>query len=225
MNTIELFAGSCEISEYIKRKWHKTFAIDYIDFGKIDKVLNIYNLSLIDIPYIPDFWWASPDCTTYSIAACSTHRNKDKTAKSDYAKVCDEWNKHWINIMLHFLQKNKNMKVVIENPSWNFKHMDFIKNLKNYWFKCYTVWYCQYWDTRAKPTNIFTNITNWIPRKKCHNYKYDENWNIIDRHCHHESARRWSKTWTQWLKNSYERSKIPKQLYEEIFNCLKTFDK
>ena len=39
---------------------------------------------------------------------------------------------------------------------------------------------------------------------------------IIDRHCHHESARRGAKTGTQGLKGNYERSKVPKELCEEI---------
>ena len=76
-----------------------------------------------------------------------------------------------------------------------------------------TVWYCQYGDNRAKPTDIWTNSKNWKPRKMCKNYK---NGNIIDKHCHHESARRGAKTGTQGRKNSYFRSKIPNELCNEI---------
>ena len=97
--------------------------------------------------------------------------------------------------------------------------MDFIKELEvKYWFIRHTVWYCKYWYKIPKPTDIWTNIYNWIPREECHNYKYDKEWNIIDKHCHHESARRWSKTWTQWKKNAHERSKIPFELYKEVIN-------
>ena len=32
-----------------------------------------------------------------------------------------------------------------------------------------TVWYCQYGETRAKPTDIWTNDWMWIPRNPCHN--------------------------------------------------------
>ena len=78
---------------------------------------------------------------------------------------------------------------------------------------------CQYGDSRAKPTDIWTNCDGWIPRAECHNYKYDKDGNIIDKHCHHESARRGAKTGTQGKKGSYERSKIPNELVVEILNA------
>lgn len=89
-------------------------------------------------------------------------------------------------------------------------------------FKRHTVWYCKYGDSRAKPTDIWTNSKIWIPRKECKNYKYNKDGNIIDKHCNHESARRGSKTGTQGKKDSYNRSKIPKQLCEEIIKTLIT---
>lgn len=87
-------------------------------------------------------------------------------------------------------------------------------------FDRHTVWYCQYGDSRAKPTDIWTNSVTWIPRPECRNYKYDQDGNIIDRHCYHESARRGSKTGTQGKKGSYERSIIPQQLCEEILTSI-----
>ena len=83
-------------------------------------------------------------------------------------------------------------------------------------FKRYTVWYCQYGDDRAKPTDIWTNSKTWIPRPECHNYKYDKQGNIINKHCHHESARRGAKTGTQGKNGHYERSKIPYELCNEV---------
>jgi len=82
--------------------------------------------------------------------------------------------------------------------------------LKDYWIR-HTVTYCQYWDDRMKPTDIWTNNKNWIPKPMCKN----------GMPCH-ISAPRGSQTWTQWMANAYERSKIPKQLCIEI---LKSFDK
>ena len=70
-----------------------------------------------------------------------------------------------------------------------------------------TVWYCKYGDTRAKPTDIWTNDLNWIPRNQCHNG---------NKECHHQPAPRGSQTGTQGLKNAYEKSKIPPELFYEI---------
>jgi hypothetical protein len=61
---------------------------------------------------------------------------------------------------------------------------------------------------------------NWTPKEQCHNYKYDKQGNIIDKHCHHEAARRGAQTGTQGRKGSYERSKIPLQLIREIIDCI-----
>ena len=77
-----------------------------------------------------------------------------------------------------------------------------------------TVWYCQYGkdETRAKPTDIWTNDMRWIPRSKCHNGNTN---------CHHEPAPRGAKTGTQGLKGNYERSIVPKELCEEILKGIK----
>lgn len=208
---LELFAGSRSIWKEADKMWYDVFSIDWTPYDNINLSMDIWNLKKEDIPFIPDMVWASPDCTTYSIAACSAHRNPDKTAKSKYAKECDKSNKHWILVIKEFLLINPNMIFFIENPRWILRHMEFMKE-----FKRHTVWYCQYWDERAKPTDIWTNSKTWKPRPVCKNYKYDKEWNIINKHCHHESARRWARTWTQWKKNAHERSKIPKELCKEI---------
>ena len=134
MYWIELFAWSNELSQYAEVKWIEMLSVDYIKYKWIKLQKNIWLLSKDDIIKIPDFWWASPDCTTYSIASCSIHRNKDKSPKSQYAIECDKINKHWINLMLNFLEINKNMICYIENPRGILRHMDFIKELWKYWF-------------------------------------------------------------------------------------------
>ena len=84
---------------------------------------------------------------------------------------------------------------------------------------------CKYGDDRAKPTDIWTNSKTWTPREECHNYKYDKEGNIVNRHCHHESARRGAKTGTQGRKDSYNRSKIPYELCMEILQSTNTKNK
>jgi len=215
MKLLELFAGDRSVGKEAEKLGIKVFSIDWTAYENIDLVIDIENLNIDDIPFIPDIFWASPDCTTYTIAACSTHRNSDRTPKSEYAKKCDNVNKAWIKLMKLYLDINPNMVFFIENPRGILRHMDFMKE-----FKRHTVWYCKYGDERAKPTDIWTNSKDWIPRPMCHNYKYDKLGNIIDKHCHHESARRGAKTGTQGRKGSFERSKIPSELCKEILKSL-----
>lgn len=216
MNILELFAGSRSIGREAERQGHKVFSVDWEEFEGINLSIDIENLKLEDVPFIPDMVWASPDCTTYTIAAISTHRNKeDRSGKTEYARKCDRVNKHWINLIKKWLVINPNMVFFIENPRGGLRKMDFMQE-----FNMKTVWYCKYGDIRAKPTDIWSNSKTWIPRPMCKNYKYDKEGNIISKHCHHESARRGAKTGTQGLKGSYERSKIPQQLCEEIIKTL-----
>jgi hypothetical protein len=100
---------------------------------------------------------------------------------------------------------DKNNKIFfIENP--NGRAVWF---LHNKWLK--RVWYCQYGDTRAKPTNIWTNLRGWTP-KTCKNNNPN---------CNHIRAKRGSKTGTQGLKNATERGVIPEALFYEIFESMK----
>jgi len=59
--------------------------VDIKNFKGIDLVADIEFLKTSDIPFIPDIIWASPPCTTYSIAAISHHRDNGKP-KTDFAK-------------------------------------------------------------------------------------------------------------------------------------------
>lgn len=210
-NVLELFAGSRSVGNKAEQLGMYVFSVDWTPYDKIDLSIDIELLKEEDIPFVPDVVWASPDCTTYSIAAVSSHRRNRIEPVSEYAKKCDLVNKHWIGLIKEWLLINPNMIFFIENPRGMLRHMPFMQE-----FKRHTVWYCQYGDDRAKPTDIWTNSKTWTPNCECRNYKYDLEGSIINKHCHHESARRGAKTGTQGKKDSYNRSKIPEQLCEQI---------
>lgn len=198
---LELFAGSRCIGRAASDLNMDVFSVDWHPYENIDLIIDIGSLTKKDIPFIPDIIWASPDCTTYTIAAISHHRDGIKP-KSSYAKKCDLVNIHFISLINEWLIENPNMIFFIENPRGMLRKMPFMQQ-----FKRHTVWYCQYGDERAKPTDIWTNSINWIPRPQCKNG---------NKNCHHQPSPRGSKTGTQGKKNSYERSKIPLELCYEI---------
>tara|TARA_R110001632_G_scaffold115208_1_gene226656 strand:+ start:4741 stop:5391 length:651 start_codon:yes stop_codon:yes gene_type:complete len=212
---VELFAGDRSVGKEADEMGMKVFSVDWTKYKNIDFVIDIEWMRPSDVPFIPDAVWASFDCTTYSIAACSTHRTNTVEPKTDYARKSDRVNQHVIAMINHWLETNPDMVFFFENPRGMLRHMPFMKG-----FTRHTVWYCQYGDDRAKPTDIWTNSKTWIPRPMCHNFKYDSNGEIIDRHCHHASARRGAKTGTQGRKGSFERSKIPSELCIEILKSL-----
>lgn len=213
-NILELFAGARCIGRKAEELGMNVFSVDWTPYDNINLSMDIEFLKPENIPFIPDHVHASFDCTTYTIAAISHHRNKTEP-KSDYAKKCDKVNQHVISLIKYWKNINPNITFTFENPRGMLRHMPFMQE-----FKRHTVWYCQYGDDRAKPTDIWTNLENWTPKKECCNYKYDKDGNIINRHCHHESARRGAKTGTQGKKGSYERSMIPMDLCEELLKCI-----
>ncbi len=205
MNILELFAGSRCIGKEAELLGHNVFSVDWKEYEGINLAIDVEYMWPSDVPFIPDAVWASPDCTTYTIAAISTHRNGVEP-KSEYAKKCDRVNKHFLFLIEYWLRKNPNMVFFIENPRGMMRKMPFMQE-----FKRHTVWYCTYGDERAKPTDIWTNSTTWVPRPQCHNG---------NKNCHHIPAPRGSKTGTQGRKGSYERSKIPQQLCIEILKSI-----
>ena len=201
MKVLELFAGSRSFSKVAEEMGMETFTSDFNSFDKIDYVVDILNFNINLIPFKPDIIWASPPCTTFSIASCYHHWNKDKTPKT---KEC----KKGIDIVKKTLEIINILKPkywYIENPRGLLRKMEFMQNvgIRN------TVTYCQYGDNRMKPTDIWTNNTNWKPRKICKN----------GMPCH-ESAPRGSQTGTQGLKGNYERSIVPYELCKEILESL-----
>ena len=201
----EFFAGSRSIGNCAEEMDMEVFSIDWEPFDKINFVGDVEYMSNEDVPFIPDVVWGSPDCTTYSIAAISTHRNNTEP-KSEYAIKCDRVNQHFISMIDKWLSINPNMIFFIENPRGMLRKMPFMQR-----FKRHTIWYCQYGDDRAKPTDIWTNSEKWIPKPVCRNGNTD---------CHHQPAPRGSKTGTQGRDKTFDRSKIPYQLCSDILKSI-----
>ena len=208
MKVLELFAGSRSIGKAAESLGYDVFSSDVNDFNKIDYVVDILNFDIKKVPFHPDIIWASPPCTTYSIAAISHHRPKNKPL-SNFAIKSDLIVKKTLQIIKEL---NPN-KWYIENPRGLLRKQNFMIGLPKT-----TVWYCTYGDNRAKPTDIWSNnirsllnINGWQPRPECFNG---------NKNCHHESAPRGSKTGTQGVKGNYNRSKIPNQLCLEILKSI-----
>lgn len=204
MNVLELFAGSRSIGKVAQELGHNVFSVDIKPFEGIDFVQDIEYLSVNQIPFKPDIIWASPPCTTYSIAAISHHRDNG-IPKTDFASKSDRMIINVLKLIKHF-----ECIFYIENPRGYLRKMPFMQGIPKA-----TIWYCRYGDKRAKPTDIWSNNIysllnpkgSWHPKAPCYNG---------NKNCHHEEAPRGSRTGTQGLANNYERSKIPINLCREI---------
>jgi hypothetical protein len=207
MRVLELFAGSRSIGKVAEAMGIDVFSSDINPFEGINLAKDILDITRHDLPFVPDIIWASPPCETHSIAACSHHRSYEysiehrhgkPSPKSEAAKIGDAIAQKTLEIISWF----PDAIYFIENPRGLLRKQPYMK-IRN--VIRHTVTYCQYGDTRMKPTDIWTNCENWEPRPKCKNSDS----------CH-APAPRGSRTGTQGLKGAYDRSKIPPELCQEV---------
>ena len=204
MQILELFAGSKSIGKCADGLFFESYSSDIEQFGGIDYVTDILDFDVTKISFKPDVIWASPPCTAFSVASIGKNWTKvgnDYLPKNPRAELGLKLVQKTLEIIEHF----NPTYFFIENPRGMLRKMPMMAHLKRQ-----GVTYCQYGDTRMKPTDIWTNSDKWIPRPMCSNGSP----------CH-ISAPRGSRTGTQGLANAYERSKIPEDLCIEILkSCI-----
>ena len=204
MKVLELFAGTRSIGKAFEARGHEVFSVEWDrKFENINLYGDIKDVTanqILELFGKPDVIWASPDCTTYSVAAISKHRQRDASGNllpiSEYAKFCDGVNAH----LLDLIEELDPTYWFIENPVGGLRKMAFMRDLPRY-----TVTYCQYGERRQKPTDIWTNHPTPNFKPPC----------TRGANCH-DAAPRGAKTGTQALKNAMEKSRIPSALCEHI---------
>lgn len=157
MKILELFAGSRSIGKAAEEAGHEVFSCDIEKFGDIDYVGDILEFDYSKVPFIPDMIWASPPCQGFSVAAIGKNWNHDNTPKTDSARLGMKLALKTIEIIKYY----QPVTWFIENPRGKLRKMPFMKDLN-----IQTITYCQYGDTRMKPTDIWTNSTTWIPNRE-----------------------------------------------------------
>lgn len=204
MKTVELFAGTGSFSKVAKEFGHSIYRIDNNDKFDCEELNDVMSLTYFSEK---DIIWASPPCQCFSVASIGTHWTGGKNAyipKTDEAQDA-------------ILLLSKTIDIIsMSNPKYWFieNPRGVMRKVINRLFAMHgmekpvrhTVTYCQYGDSRMKPTDIWTNFKEWKPRPKCKNGES----------CH-VRAPRGSKTGTQGLKGAKERGVIPPELFREIF--------
>jgi len=200
MRVLELFAGSRSIGKSAEFLGFEVYSVDINDFPGINYVVDILQINLDLIPFVPDVIWASPPCTSFSVASMAKHWTKDNKPKTKNAEIGLALVKKTFDIISHYQVLNSDLIYYVENPRGKLRKLIDPLDAKRR-----TVTYCQYNDQRMKPTDIWTNNLQWLPVPMCKN----------NANCH-ESAPRGSQTGTQGLKNNYQRSKIPAALCVDV---------
>ena len=149
-----------------------------------------------------DFIWASPDCKVWSLAGL--HMNHFEKRGSRFIPITDRAMAMRDRVIwtLHLIESLSPTYWVMENPKGLLRKMPFMRKYQHH-----RVTYCQYGDTRMKPTDLWGKFPLTFYPKYC-GYNMD---------CH-EAAPRGSRNGTQGLSWE-ERIIIPYQLSKEIFDC------
>lgn len=165
MNLLELFCGKAEISEAFKEAGHNTFTVDKrFRKGTCEPDLQI-DINKLCRPLIPfdkiHCIWASFPCTPFSYGAGNYYYD-GKYSKENAAPFIK-----LVKNTLDFIEECNPDFFFIENPrgklryeklmiDWCIKYKALVKEITLGSYGFHTI----------KPTDIFTNACDWLPRKK-----------------------------------------------------------
>src|SRR6266851_444565 len=207
MQTIELFCGTKSFSKVAASRGYTTLTVDVDCAHQPDLVGDILTLSPAHLPRAPLVMWASPPCQTFSVLSIPYYWNADGTPRSltghrlvgkTLALIIDLKPKWW------FIENPRGM---LRKVSWFNKAIGDLGGVRK------TITYCQYGDTRQKPTDIWTNARWWRSRRPC----------APGDPCHDRASGRGAlrcHAGTVALGGARERSRIPSGVFSEILSQL-----
>lgn len=186
---LELFCGTKSVGNIFKEDGYEVVSLDYnkkFNATHTDDILT-WNYKQYP-PYYFDVIWASPDCTTWSIATGGKYRTKASIygLNNKFQEKATIGNKMILKVIeiLNYFQPNY---WFIENPKGLLQHFPPLKEfIEDIGANMNLVYYANYnnWGF-PKPTNIWSNLPLWenetCPEMskdsyimKLHNYKGKE---------------------------------------------------
>tara|TARA_Y100000310_G_C20631576_1_gene788927 strand:- start:595 stop:1317 length:723 start_codon:yes stop_codon:yes gene_type:complete len=195
LKVLDLFSGLEGWSEAFRDRGHKVLTLDNDSRFDSDFCVDIRRFQLKDLPWKPDVILASPPCNAFSVASIGKHWGGGKRAyepNSDMARLS-------MNLIRHTKKLFETIDpdfFLLENPRGVLRKLHLLDELERR-----TVTYCQYGETRMKPTDLWGAFPPSLRLEPpCKNGDP----------CH-EPAPRGARTGTQGL-NRFESAKIPYEL-------------
>jgi hypothetical protein len=203
----DFFAGTGSSTQAFEDAGHTVVKFELDKQFDADEHVDIMDMdagTLVERYGRPDFVWASPPCTAFSVASIGHHWTGGAGAyipKTHAASFNQElvWKARSL-----IEQLEPRIGFLIENPRGLLRKLPPVEGLERR-----TITYCQYGDDRMKPTDLWGTVPGWVPRAMCKNGES----------CH-EAAPRGARTGTQGRAGARIRSMVPYDLAAEILRSM-----
>lgn len=212
---LELFCGTKSVGKIFEQDGYEVVSLDYNP--EFDATHTADLLTWDYKQYSPDYFnviWASPDCTTWSLASGGQYRTKVdiygvKNEKYEKSVIGNNLVLRVIEILKYF----KNTSWFIENPRGLMQHfpplIDFITETNS---SKTLVYYGNYNDWGyPKATNIWSNLKLWNNESKP---IFSDDAFEMRYHPHDKRMKRYYKKFR--TANARDRSKIPPDLIARL---------
>ena len=207
MLIFDFFAGTGSSTQAFKDAGHTVITFELDEQFDVTEHIDIMDLTpeyLLEKYGQPDFIWASPPCTAFSVASIGHHWISGGDSPIPRTPEA-AFNQLLVAKTLELIDALQPAKgYLVENPRGMLRKLPVVADRYRR-----TVTYCQYGDERQKPTDLWGIVPNWFSRPMCG----------PGMKCH-TAAPRGSRTGTQGLKDAKTRSMIPYSLGAEILEAI-----
>jgi len=209
MIVYDFFSGTGSSTQAFRDAGHTVITFELDTAFVASENVNVLSLKAEDLIKKygrPDFIWASPPCTAFSVASMGHHwinGGEFPTPRTEAAVLSQILVAHTLNLIADLDPRHG---WLMENPRGMLRKLPVVRP-----YPRQTVTYCQYGDDRMKPTDLWGAVKNWVPRLMCKN----------GMPCH-VSAPRGAQTGTQGISTAAERSRVPYELGQEILGAIES---